>query len=102
VLAGFAERHRGARLGAWFGAAAVYAGRRLAARVCEGGVALRLPDALARRETAAARGRLLGRRDARAGSWVLFVPRAPAEAARLEPLIEAAVRHAVERDTTRP
>ena len=96
LLARFVDGHPGTRPGRWFGTPALYAGRRLAAYLLDGGVAIRLSDELAHEEVAS-RGQPLGRRDRTAGSWILYRPCGPVDAERLVPLLEAAVRHAARR-----
>ncbi|MGE0039992.1 MAG: hypothetical protein AB7H88_10290 [Vicinamibacterales bacterium] len=91
VLAAFVRDHAGLRLGRVFGDAGAFAGRRLFARVVDGGLALRLPP------SAAAAARQAGAMQPPAArplrGWTHFRPRTVREAARLGPLLEVAARH---------
>lgn len=96
-LAEFAEEHRGVRLGLMFGLPAIYVGRRLVTCLIEDGVIVRLPAELARQEIQSKRGTPFSRRGRATGSWVLYTPRTAADARRLTPTVERAVRHLAER-----
>ncbi len=96
-LTEFAEEHRGVRLGQMFGLPAIYVGRRLVSCLIEDGVIVRLPPELARQEIQSKRGKPFSRRGRDTGSWVLYTPRTAAEARRLTPTVERAVRHLAER-----
>ena len=96
-LTEFIHEHRGLRLGKMFGLPAGYVGRRLFTCVIEGGIIVRLPDDIARRELK--RGaRPYSRRGGRAmGSWIMYTPRSAAAAGRLTPILEIAARTIAER-----
>jgi hypothetical protein len=92
-LTEFVDAHRGVRLGHLFGRPAMFAGRRMFASVEEGGIIVKLPVDVARRE--------IGRgAHARSGpgkrSWVLYRPRTVVEARRLWPILELAARDAAD------
>ena len=89
----FVDQHRGVRLGKMFGLPAVYAGRKLFVCLIEGGLIVRLPDDIARRELKAG-ARPYSQRGGRAlGSWVMYQPRTAIAARRLTPVLEIAARH---------
>ena len=92
----FADGHRGVRLGKMFGLPAIYVGRRLCACLMEGGVIVRLPEDVARRELQKD-ARPYSRRGHAMGTWVMYEPRHAAAARRLTPIIEIAARHVARR-----
>lgn len=92
----FTAHHRGLRRGLMFGRPAIYAGRRLCAFLDEDGLLIRLPADVARREIAAG-ARPHSRGGGASGAWLRYAPRTHAEARRLTPLLEVAVRHAAGR-----
>jgi hypothetical protein len=95
----FAERHRGVRRGKMFGLPAIYVGRRLVICLMEDGIAIRLPEDLARRELREKKAKPLSSRGHAMGRWVVYSPRTASAARRLTPLVETAVRHIAERQT---
>lgn len=95
----FAEQHRGVRRGKMFGLPAIYVGRRLVTCLMEDGIAVRLPEDVARREIREGKGKPLTSRGHAMGRWVTYRPRTAKTARKLTPLIEAAVRHIAERQT---
>jgi hypothetical protein len=95
----FAERHRGVRRGKMFGLPAIYVGRRLVTCLMEDGIAVRLPQDLARREIRERKGKPLASRGHEMGRWVTYRPRTAVAARKLTSLIEVAVRHIAERQT---
>jgi hypothetical protein len=94
----FAEQHRGVRRGKMFGLPAIYVGRRLVTCLMEDGVAVRLPEDLARREIREKKARFATRGHAM-GRWVIYRPRTAVAARKLTAIIETAVRHIAERQT---
>jgi hypothetical protein len=96
-LTEFAEEHRGVRLGKMFGLPAIYVGRRLVTCLMEDGVIVRLPNDLAKQEIQSKRGKPYSRRGHEMGTWVMYKPRTKADARRLAPTIERAIRRIAER-----
>jgi hypothetical protein len=95
----FAERHRGVRRGKMFGLPAIYVGRRLVTCLMDDGIAIRLPEDLAKREIRDGKGKPLASRGRAMGRWVTYRPRTAIAARSLTSLIEVAVRHIAERQT---
>ena len=95
----FAEQHRGVRRGKMFGLPAIYVGRRLVACLMEDGIAIRLPEDLARQEIRGKKGKPMTSRGRAMGRWVTYCPRTVVAARKLTSLIEVAVRHIAERQT---
>jgi hypothetical protein len=95
----FAEQHRGVRRGKMFGLPAIYVGRRLVTCLMEDGIAVRLPEDLARREVRDKKAKLLTSRSRAMGRWVMYSPRTAVAARRLTPIVETAARHIAERQT---
>lgn len=93
----FAYAHRGVRLGKMFGLPAIYVGRKLVTCLMEDGIIVRLSDDLAKEEIRSRRGKPYSRRGREMGSWVMYTPRTSADARRLTPTIERAVRRIAER-----
>jgi hypothetical protein len=94
-LADFATAHRGVRIGHLFGAPAIYAGRRVFARMEEDRIIVKLPDDLVRREIARGATPHL-QRGRRIRGWVTYRPRTVFEARRLWPILEVAARSAAD------
>ena len=95
ILTEFADSHRGVRLGRLFGQPAVYAGRRMFACLQEGGIIVKLPVDVVRREIA--RGAEPHERKGRVlRSWVMYRPRTDVDARRLWPILELAARNAAD------
>ena len=91
----FVDAHRGVRLGRMFGAPGLFAGRRLFACLVDGGLIVKLPADVARRELQ--RGALpYERRGSRVRAWVIYRPRTSVDARRLWPVLELAVRAAAD------
>jgi hypothetical protein len=95
----FAEQHRGVRRGKMFGLPAIYAGRRLVTCLMEDGIAVRLPEDVARREIGEKKARPLTSRGHEMGRWVIYRPRTAVAARKLARVLETAVRHVAERQT---
>lgn len=82
-----------------FGLPAIYVGRRLVTCLIEEGIIVRLPEALAKSEIKAKRGKPFSRRGKEMGSWVMYAPRSAAAARSLTPIVESAARNVAERQT---
>jgi hypothetical protein len=95
----FAEQHRGVRRGKMFGLPAIYVGRRLVTCLMEEGIAVRLPEDVARREISERKAQPLTSRGRAMGRWVTYRPRTAMAARKLTSLLEVAVRHIAERQT---
>lgn len=94
ALDAFAAEHRGVRLGQLFGQPAVFAGRKVFARLTSEGVQLRLPPASNDASGPARRSRVPPRRRSQtaAAAWTTITPHSSA-AGRLEMLLEQAARY---------
>jgi hypothetical protein len=93
LLAAFVRDHAGVRLARVFGDTGAFAGRRLFARVVDGGLALRLPPSAAGAAREAGATATPARPGRGVSAWTHFHPRTPRDAAALGPLLEVAARH---------
>jgi hypothetical protein len=92
-LVDFIEHHRGLRAGRMFGLPAGYAGRRMFICLIEDGFIVKLPEDVAKSEVRAGKAVRFVRRGRPSRSWIKYTPRTAADAKRLAPTLEMAVRY---------